>query len=210
MIVAELVPDPRRPGSTRIIVDGRPAWTVPADMVAALGLVPGRALPGGAVSALDAAADVEAAFRAGLRALEQRAHGTTELGRKLDRRGHPPEAVAGALERLTRLGLLDDAAFARGYVEARARRGRGPLRIRHDLARLGVSPELVTAAMVALQADDAPDPMAKTLAQAERRAAAMTGLTRDAKRRRLLAFFARRGWSGSEANSHVRRLVGEG
>lgn len=210
MIVAELVPDPRRPGSTRIIVDGRPAWTVPADMVASLGIVPGQVLPSGATQALDAAADVEAAFRAGLRGLEQRAHGTAELGRKLDRRGHPPEAVAGALERLTRLGLLDDAAFARGYVEARARRGRGPLRIKHDLARLGVAAEIVTAAMAALQADDAPDPMAKTLAQAERRAAAMTGLTRDAKRRRLLAFFARRGWSGSEANTHVRRLVGEG
>lgn len=210
MIVAELVPDPRRPGSTRIIVDGRPAWTVPADMVATLGVVPGQALPSGAVAALDAAADVEAAFRAGLRGLEQRAHGTVELGRKLDRRGHPPEAVAGALERLTRLGLLDDAGFALGYVEARARRGRGPLRIKHDLARLGVGAEIVAAAMAALQADDAPDPMAKTLAQAERRAAAMTGLTRDAKRRRLLAFFARRGWSGSEANTHVRRLVGEG
>jgi regulatory protein len=210
VIVAELVPDPRRPGSTRIIVDGRPAWTVPADVVGALGIEPGRALPNGTVSALDAAADVEAAFRAGLRGLEQRAHGTTELGRKLDRRGHTPEAVAGALDRLTRLGLLDDEAFARGYVEVRARRGRGPLRIKHDLARLGVAPGVAAAALAVLQSDEAPDPMAKTLAQAERRVAAMTGLSRDAKRRRLLAFFARRGWSGAEANQHVRRLTGEG
>jgi regulatory protein len=211
VIVEELVPDPRRPGSTRVIVDGRPAWTVPADVVAALGLAPARPLPAGAAAALDAAADEEAAFRAAIKAIEQRAHGTVELTRKLGRRSHGEEAVAGAVARLTRLGLLDDAAFARSYVEARARRGSGPIRIRHDLARLGVPKEVIAAALAALQTDDeAPDPMERTLAQAERRVASMQGLTRDAKRRRLLAFFARRGWSGSVANGHVRRLVGEG
>ncbi len=192
------------------MVGGRSAWTVPADMVAALGILPGQPLPVGAVERLDAAADEEAAMRAGLRGLEQRAHGSVELARKLDRRGHPPAAVQGAVARLTRLGLLDDAVFARGYVEARARRGRGPLRIRHDLLRLGVAAPVVTEALGALETEAAPDPMAKTLAQAERRVVAMQGLTREAKLRRLLAFFARRGWSGSDAHGHVRRLVGEG
>jgi regulatory protein len=193
-----------------VIVGGRPAWTIPADLVAVLGIIPGQPLPPGAVERLDAAADEEGALRAALRGLEQRAHGSVELARKLDRRGHPPDAVTGAIARLTRLGLLDDAAFARSYVEARARRGRGPLRIRHDLLRLGVPPAFVTAALGALQDEGAPDPMARTLAQAERRAATMKGLTRETKQRRLLAFFARRGWSGADAHSHVRRLVGEG
>ncbi len=210
MIIEELVPDPRRPGSTRVVVGGRPAWTVPADVVAALGLEPSRPIPSGAIAVLDAAADEEAAFRAAIKAIEQRAHGTVELTRKLGRRSHAPEAVGGAVARLTRLGLLDDAAFARNFVEVRARRGSGPMRIRHDLGRLGVPTALVTAALTVLQDEEAPDPMAKTLAQAERRVATMKGLTRDAKRRRLLAFFARRGWSGSVANGHVRRLVGEG
>ncbi len=210
MIVTELLPDPRRPGSTRVVVGGRPAWTVPADVVAGLGLVPGQELPPGAVALLEVAAEEEAAFRAALRALEQRAHGTVELERKLDRRGHSPEAVAAASARLLRLGLLDDAAFAHAFVESRARRGCGPVRIRHDLARLGVAPESVAVALAALQGEGAPDPIEQTVAQAERRARAMTGLTRDARRRRLLAFFARRGWSGSDAMSHVRRLVGEG
>lgn len=211
MIIADLVPDPRRPGSTRVVVGGRPAWTVPADVVAGLGLVAGSPLPSGAVAVLDAAADEEAAFRAAIKAIEQRAHGTVELSRKLARRSHGPEAVAGAVARLTRLGLLDDAAFARQYVESRARRGSGPMRIRHDLGRLGIPHDLVAGALAVLQDDaEAPDPMARTLAQAERRVAAMKGLTRDAKCRRLLAFFARRGWSGAVANGHVRRLVGEG
>lgn len=210
MTVTELLPDPRRPGSTRVVVDGRPAWTVPADVVAGLGLVPGQMLPQGAVALLDVAAEGEAAFRAALRALEQRAHGTVELGRKLDRRGHSPEAVAAAVARLTRLELLDDAAFARAFVESRVRRGCGPVRIRHDLARLGVDPESVAVALTTLEGDGAPDPIERTVAQAERRARAMTGLSRDARRRRLLAFFARRGWSGADAMSHVRRLVGEG
>ena len=65
MIVEGLVPDPRRPGSTRVLVGGRPAWTVPADVIASLGLVVGQALRSDAVERLDRAADEEGAFRAG-------------------------------------------------------------------------------------------------------------------------------------------------
>lgn len=209
-MVSDLVVDPRRPGSIRVMVGGRPAWTVPADVVSALGLVAGAALPPGAATRLDLAADEEAAFRAALRALERRAHGRAELVRKLERKGHGEEASAGAIARLERLGLLDDVAFATAFVQARARRGRGPARLRHDLARLGLSPEIVREAVSSLEAEDAPDPLERTLAQATRRAAAMSGLPRETRRRRLLAFFARRGWSGYDANTHVSRLVGEG
>jgi regulatory protein len=191
------------------MVGGRPAWTVPADVVAALGLVAGAPLPAGAVPRLDQAADEEAAFRSALRALERRAHGGQELSRKLHRKGHGPEATEGAVARLQRLGLLDDSAFAASYVASRARQGRGPTRLRHDLARLGVAPEVVRDALASLEAEDAPDPLARTLAQAERRATAMRSLPRETQRRRLLAFFARRGWSGYDANQHVSRLVGE-
>ncbi len=209
-MVSDLVVDPRRPGSIRVMVGGRPAWTVPADVIAALGLVAGASLPPGAVPRLDLAADEEAAFRSALRALERRAHGSMELSRKLERKGHAAEATEGAIARLQRLGLLDDAAFATAFVAARARRGRGPARLRHDLARLGISSDVVREAVASLEEEDAPDPLERTLAQAERRAATMRGLPRETQRRRLLAFFARRGWSGYDASNHVTRLVGEG
>ena len=72
MIVQGLVPDTRRPGSTRVLVGGRPAWTVPADVVTALGLLVGQLLSGEAISRLDAAAEEEGAVRSALRSLELR------------------------------------------------------------------------------------------------------------------------------------------
>lgn len=208
MIVDGLAPDPRRPGSTRVLVGGRPAWTVPADVARDLALAVGQRVPSGAVERLDRAAEEEGALRAGLRLLERRPHGRLELERKLGHRGHAAAAVTAALSRLDRLGLLDDAAFAESYVAGRAARGRGPARLRRDLESLGVSSSVIAGALRSLTREDVPDPWARTLEQAARRAAAMEGLPRLTRHRRLHAFFARRGFTGPEAHEAIDRLLG--
>ncbi len=209
MIVDGLAPDPRRPGSTRVQVDGRAAWTVPADVIARLALAVGRPVPGPAVEELDRAADEEGALRAALRLLERRAHSRHELERKLCRKGHADSAVTAALARLDSLRLLDDAAFAEAYVAARAGRGRGPARLRRDLRELGVAPAIIEQALGAIEREDVPDPWARTLEQAMRRAAGMAELPRMTRLRRLTAFFARRGFTGEEAREAVDRLAGD-
>lgn len=208
MRIDGLLPDPRRPGSVRVVVGGQPAWTVPADEVARLALVEGGRMPPGAVEVLDAAADEEGALRAALRMLERRSHGRRELGRKLERKGHADGPVERALDRLDRLGLLDDRAFAEGYVAARAGRGSGPARLRRDLGALGVAPDVADGAIATLRRDGGPDPWQRTLAQATRRADAIRALPRVAQVRRLTAFLARRGFVGEEARAAIERLVG--
>lgn len=204
MIIEALLPDPRRPGSTRIVVAGRPAWTVPADAVATLGLLVGQAIRGDLTEQLDQAADEEGAFRAGLRALERRAHAERELANKLQRRGHPPRAIAAAIARLRQLELLDDGVFARQFIAARTERGRGPIRLRRDLALLGVTREIIDPLLVAL-AQDTDDPLARARELIARRARSMASIALDVRRRRLVAFLARRGYRGDDA----MRLVDE-
>jgi regulatory protein len=208
VIVDRLQPDPRRPGSVRVVTGGQPAWTVPADVAHALHLAPGVAITSAILERLDQAADEEAALRAGLRHLERRGHARRELARKLARKAHSDAAIEAALDRLLALGLLDDAVFARQYAAARAGRGRSPARIRRDLQALGVERAIAAEAVAEVVADESvPDPIERTLAQAERRAAAMASLPRVTRQRRLLAFFARRGWGGAEAMDHVTRLL---
>jgi regulatory protein len=204
VIIEGLVPDPRRRASIRVLVGGRPIWTVPADVVEELGLVVGLPLSAGAHERLDRAADEEGAFRAALRALERRAHGTRELGLKLERKGHTEEAVEAALQRLVSLGLLDDAEFVRAYLRARSAKGRGPVRMRHDLARLGVSRELVEQGLAEL-ATTGEDPLARAREIAERRLKSLASLPREARRRRLVAFLARRGYR-AEARQILEQL----
>jgi regulatory protein len=56
--------------------------------------------------------------------------------------------VAEVLERLERLGYLDDAAFARAWIESRDRaRPRGEVALRRELARMGIDDDVVRDAL---------------------------------------------------------------
>ena len=204
MIVTAVEPDPRRPGSVRVLVEGRPFATV--DREAAAGLGTGQALDGRASERLAQAADVEAAYRTVLRALERRPHARVDLGRRLLRRGLAAEAVEAALGRADRAGLLDDRGFARHYVATRAERGRGPARLARDLSLMGVARGYIDEAIAEQWPDDV-DRRALPAALAAKRAAQLGGLARPVKRRRLLAYLARRGFTGREAIDAVSEVL---
>jgi regulatory protein len=196
MLVTALELDPRRPGSVRVLVDGRAFATV--DAGEASGLAAGGALDGAGAERLARAADAEAAYRTVLRALERRPHARAHLGRRLLRRGLAADAVEAALARAEQAGLLDDAAFSRHYVATRAERGRGPARLVRDLLSQGVERAHVDRA-IAEQWPAGADRRALPAALAAKRAAQLGNLARPVKRRRLLAFLARRGFTGREA-----------
>ncbi len=196
MIVTAIEPDPRRPGSVRVLVEGRHFATV--DRAAIAGLGSGHALDASATERLAEAADVEAAYRTVLRALERRPHARADLGRRLVRRGLAPAAIEAALVRADQAGLLDDQAFARHYVATRAERGRGPARLARDLSSMGVARASIDLAIAEQWPDDA-DRRAMPVALAAKRAAQLRNLPRAVKRRRLLAYLARRGFTGREA-----------
>jgi regulatory protein len=205
VIVTAIEPDPRRPGSVRVLVEGRPFATVDRDAVAGLGS--GQTLDGLASEQLARAADIEAAYRTVLRALERRPHARVDLGRRLRRRGLAAEAVEAALSRAEAAGLLDDLAFARHYVATRAERGRGPARLVRDLGMMGVPRRCIDAAIAEQWPPDT-DRGALPAALAAKRAAQLDGLPRPVKRRRLLAYLARRGFSGREALEAVAGVLG--
>jgi regulatory protein len=204
-VIAALEPDPRRPGAVRVSARDV-TWTIAAADVAACGAQVGAAVDEALRDALERAADAEAAFRTAIRSIEQRSHARTDLGRKLIRKGHARPSVELALERCVALGLLDDAAFARHFVETRSARGRGPARLRRDLYAMGVSGAHVDAALAALQADG-DQTGDQALALAAKRAVQLAGVPREARRRRLLAFLARRGYTGDAARSAVQRVL---
>jgi regulatory protein len=204
VIVTAIEPDPRRPGSVRVLVEGRHFATV--DRAAIAGLGSGHALDASTTERLAEAADVEAAYRTVLRALERRPHARADLGRRLVRRGLAPAAIEAALVRADQAGLLDDQAFARHYVATRAERGRGPARLARDLSSMGVARASIDLAIAEQWPDDA-DRRAMPVALAAKRVAQLRNLPRPVKRRRLLAYLARRGFTGREALDAVAGVL---
>ena len=204
--ITALEPDPRRAASVRIQVAGRPYYTVSREAADAAALVVGRPIDAALHERLGRAADAEAAFRTAVGALELRAYARTDLGRRLMRKGHPRDAVADALARADALGLLDDAAFARNYVQTRAARGRGPMRLQRDLQAMGVARVEVDRAIAAHWPEGTED-LEMPVALAARRARQLAGLAPPVRRRRLLAYLARRGFTGRTALAAVTRAL---
>jgi regulatory protein len=109
--------------------------------------------------------DPSVVFEAAARFLEARSRSVAEVRRRLTHAGYRRDLVEGAIERMVELGILDDEAFARAWVESRDRaRPRGERAIRAELALKGVertSVDLVLAerrdAAAEVAADDEPD-----------------------------------------------------
>jgi regulatory protein len=82
---------------------------------------------------------------AAARFLEVRPRSVDEVRRRLRDAGYRLDLVVAAIERLTDLGMLDDEAFARAWVESRDRaRPRGERALRSELRRKGVVDSIVT------------------------------------------------------------------
>jgi regulatory protein len=79
--------------------------------------------------------------------LARREHSVTELKAKLKARDFGAVEIDDAVAGLVREGLASDERFAEAFTAARKRKGQGPVRIRAELERRGVSDALIAACM---------------------------------------------------------------
>lgn len=92
--------------------------------------------------------DPEVVLAAALRFLEVRSRSVAEVRRRLRSAGYEGGLVEGSIERLLALGFLDDAAFARAWVESRDRaRPRGERALRLELGQKGVARDVTDTAL---------------------------------------------------------------
>jgi len=137
-----------------------------------------------------------------LRALTGAPKTRQQLADLLAKRDVPEEAAVAVLDRFTEVGLIDDAAFARMWVNSRqAGRGLARRALQAELRAKGVDPE-VAAEAVDLVDDDDEREAARRLV--ERRLNGMRRLDRATATRRLIGMLARKGYSGGLAAAVVR------
>ena len=149
----EITTTTKKKGRINLFADGEYQFTVSALFWAIHGCPEGGRLPPEALSALAEAAKKEAAFERALRLISLRAHGETELYRKL-RRDFEPLYARSAVDRCRDVGLVDDEAYARLYAEELFRRkGYAPERIELALREKGIDKEIAKNAAFALDID---------------------------------------------------------
>jgi len=134
--------------------------------------------------------------------LTGRARTRSELADKLASRNVPDEVASRLLDRFVEVGLVDDAAFAREWVEHR-QSGRGLARraLAQELRRKGIEDEVAQAALDEIDDEDEVA-AARILVRAKLRS--VRTLDRDRAVRRLVGMLSRKGHSGSVAFRVVR------
>ena len=128
--------------------------------------------------------------------------------RLLDR-GHAPEDVEAAIERLLQDGSLDDARVARAYINTAVKtKGRGRLRIQRELREMGIAKEIATEALAESFADvDERSLIAKAL---QKKLHGKTKIDTPAEYARTYQFLMRQGFSPAAASAALRRYKRSG
>lgn len=151
-------------------------------------------------------------LEAAARFLEVRARSVAEVRRRLGQAGYRANLVEGAIERLTELGMLDDAQFARTWIESRDRaRPRGEIALRRELALKGVDRNVVNELLEERRDEGAADggvdlgAAERLLARHQRTLARETDPR--SRRRRAYALLARNGFSPEIAASMAARVT---
>jgi regulatory protein len=92
--------------------------------------------------------DPEVVLEAAARFLETRSRSVAEVRRRLTSAGYRADLIDGAIARLGDLGMLDDEAFARAWVESRDRaRPRGERALQNELRLKGIDRAVVDAVL---------------------------------------------------------------
>jgi regulatory protein len=159
-----------------------------------------------------AAAEVEAdpeavARKILLDTLTGQARSRKELADKLAKRGVPDDLADRLLDRFTEVGLIDDGAFARQWVESRHRsRGLAPRALAQELRRKGVDD---AEAKLALEQIDEADQREAARALVDKKLRSMRGVDHTTATRRLAGLLARKGYAAGLAFAVVREALGE-
>ena len=200
MRITAIEPQPRSRRFT-LRLDGVPAIPVSREVLARFGLRAGGEVSDERLREVQEAEAHHAALSSALRLLAYRPRSESELRGRLARAGIAPRVLEAVVARLRELRLLDDAAFAGGWVEARDRMSpRSRRLLAAELRAKGVPPAVAqrSAAFV--------DEAAAAYRATQKRATALRGAPYADFRRRLGDLLLRRGFDYETAQEAVRRL----
>ena len=139
--------------------------------------------------------------------LAARARSKHEIEQKLLQAGYRPCTVEMVIFKLQKENLLDDADFARQWVESRSTHKLGRSRIAQELRRKGVSQEEAEEALSVIEDEDQ---LSGAIALAEK-AAARIKPGEDIRKaiNRIAAMLARRGYSWDIAKQAISQTLSD-
>jgi regulatory protein len=178
----------RNPQRVNIYVDG--AFAFPLAKIVAAWLKVGQTLAPEKIAELQAQDGVEAALQRALNFISYRARTVAEVQRRLRKHEVSEEVIAAVVARLEAGGMLNDADFAKRWVEDRgAFRPRGARALRAELRLKGMADGVIDETLRSL------DEHSLAVQAAQKKLRTLQSLDWEDFRNKLSAHLARRGFS---------------
>lgn len=137
--------------------------------------------------------------------LSYRPQSTQEIRQKLGKKGYEEVVIEAAIERMTRMGYLDDRSFARFWIESRSRsKPLGKQALSYELRQKGIADSLLRELL-----DELVDESDAAYQAAEGRVRRMQGSSQREFKQKIGAFLQRRGFRYDAANQALNRLIEE-
>jgi regulatory protein len=197
--ITSLVLQERNKQRVNVYIDGEFAFGLA--MIEALKLRKGQRLSDADIAQLQALDEIEVAHEAALNFLSYRPRSTNEVRHRLAKRKYSEQAINMVVERLQEVGLLDDEAFARYWVENREQFSpRGIRALRQELQQKGVPDSDITLVVEEIDETEA------AYRAASRRARRYAHMDREEFRKKVGNFLLRRGFSYGVVRDAIGRL----
>jgi len=143
-----------------------------------------------------------------LHALSRRGVSSHEMEKLLRSRDLDESVVSDEIERLERVGLLDDAELAATLVRAKQeRKGLGRGAVTSELRARGIDPAVIDEALAETDDDEEQQ---RADEWARKRAGSLRGLDRETAERRLNGYLMRRGYRSEVVRRAVEKALPRG
>lgn len=131
----------------------------------------------------------------------------SQLEQRLTEKGHSPEVIEEAINRMIEVGVIDDAAFARNYTSS-LHDGRGLARkaISRELHQKGIDQDTIEEALESIDLDAERE---RAVDLVRKKARSTASLDPQVRVRRLVGMLARKGYPGNIAFSVVKEVLAE-
>ncbi len=201
-VVTAIEVQKRNKERVNIYLDGEYAFSL--NLMDGAKLRKGLALSDADIAALQGEDLVVRAVDSAARFLGHRPRSVAEVRKNLKGKDFDEGVIDKALERLTALGYLDDAAFARYWVESRTQfKPLGTAALRYELRQKGVGEAVLREAL------DAVDDESGAYAAAGPLLKRLRGVDRRTARQKISTTLARRGFAYDDVRSALDRLFDE-
>lgn len=185
-----------------VYLDGEYAFSLEAIKAAALRK--GQTLTEAEVNALRDEDEIGQAVDRAARFLSYRPRSTAEVRRNLADKDTPEPVIEAAVQRLNKMGYLDDRAFAKFWIENRTMfKPLSPRALRYELRQKGVPAPVIDELLAEVDVRETAERAART------RLNRLRGSDHDTFRAKLSAFLQQRGFSYDTIRDVTEQLIEE-